>query len=100
MLLSGIWATAAVGIGAIACVAVAVMVGLGSVRILEDVTLALALAAVVIAGGVAAVGLPGCGEGSVCVGGGTLIVDGPPTGPEQILPLSQHPMLPLLARSQ
>lgn len=40
MLLSGIFATAAVGIGAIACVAVAVMVGFGSgtVRMLEDVT--------------------------------------------------------------
>jgi hypothetical protein len=40
VLSSGIWATEAVGIGTIACVAVAVMVGLGSgtVRMLEDVT--------------------------------------------------------------
>lgn len=42
----------------------------------------------------------GTGGGSGCVGGGTLIVVGPPTGPEQISPLSQHPIMPLLARAQ
>jgi len=48
------------------------------------------------------VGVVGIGAGgSVAVGGGgTLIVVGPPTGPEQIFPLSQHPMMPLLARAQ
>ena len=33
-------------------------------------------------------------------GGGPLIVVGPPTGPEQTLPLGQHPMFPLLATAQ
>jgi len=42
----------------------------------------------------------GGGAGSVFVGGGTLIVVGPPTGPVQISPLGQHPMIPLLARAQ
>ena len=52
--------------------------------------------------GVVGTGTTGGGGGSVGVGGGggPLIVVGPPTGPEQISPLSQHPIIPLLARAQ
>lgn len=51
-----------------------------------------------------AVGVVGKGAGGgsvgVGVGPGPLIVVGPPTGPVQIFPTSQHPMMPLLARAQ
>jgi hypothetical protein len=40
------------------------------------------------------------GGGSVSVGGGGGPLVGPPTGPAQISPLGQHPMFPLLARTQ
>ena len=41
------------------------------------------------------------GIGIVGVGtGGPRIVVGPPTGPEQISPISQHPIMSLLAREQ
>ena len=43
----------------------------------------------------------GAGVGIVGVGGGgPSIVVGPPTGPEQIFPSSQHPIMPLLASAQ
>ena len=37
---------------------------------------------------------------TVCVVGGRLIVLGSPAGPVQISPLGQHPMTPLLAKTQ
>ena len=40
------------------------------------------------------------GIGSGCVGGGSLIIVGLATGPEQISPMRQHPIMPLLARTQ
>lgn len=56
----------------------------------------------VVGTGGATVGVVGTGTGGGrgCVGAGPLIVVGPPTGPEQISPLSQHPIMPLLARAQ
>jgi len=51
-----------------------------------------------------AVGVVGKGAGAgsvgVGVGPGPSIVVGPPTGPVQIFPMSQHPILPLLATAQ
>ena len=50
------------------------------------------------------VGVVGTGAGGgsvgVGVGCGPTIVVGPPTGPVQIFPTGQHPMMPLLATAQ
>ena len=101
MLIPGIWATAAVGIGAIACVAVAVMVGLGRPAVVFAVpSVLLAGVDVGLEVTVSLLGAVVEGIGSGCVGGGSLIVDGPPTGPEQVSPMRQHPIMPLLARTQ
>jgi hypothetical protein len=55
---------------------------------------------IVVGGGITVVG--GGGSLIVCVDvdGGKLIVVGPAAGPEQSSPSGQHPIIPLLARTQ
>lgn len=55
--------------------------------------------ALVGAGGTGTLRVVGTGSGAGTVGVDIIVV-GPPTGPEQISPTSQHPMMPLLARAQ
>jgi len=95
-----VWVGNGLTVGAVGTGTVGVVVGTGTT--VGAVGTGGLTVGVVGTGGLLTVGVVGTtgGGGGTVVGGGALIVVGPPTGPEQTSPMSQHPMMPLLARAQ